>query len=360
MSEYNKKVYSMKKDIEVYCPVRKAKLEIGSEQLEEMNEFTKYILYLLGTGYNIERISDVLELGEFIVREEVEYIIKIGLATIDNNQYNLTELGNIYFNLMRFLEDIKDDINVNVNCFNGLIVDDYNDLVEMDKCKEEIYKLRVKIVKELYLNKNVSNSKDYFVRKFQQRIKLYLSEKEIEKLYVNVNFIRGDYFKEIYIDTAGIIEETYTELELLNNDMILVHSIIPFTLNISIKELDKYRYILPTLKKISDFQYDLISDVSYKFIYLEKEEIEINKLQSIFYYDVLTGQVTKCIGETVNSNAISNIRLDNFDKKVTISKEKINELLKENEWFNKYDFESSINELELKEYYEPTNLLNYL
>lgn len=355
------KKYLMNKGIIIYCPIRKATLKIGSEELDQMNEFTKYILYILGKKYTIDNISNILELSEYIIMEEVEYIIKIGLAIKKDGKFILTELGEKYYKLIEFLNIFKNSIKANVNCFNGLIYDDSKDLIEETNCNNEFYKLKIKIIKDLYKNKNISNSKEYFIKKYSYIINKYLSKEELEKVYVNVNFEEGDYYQEIYIDTASSIKNIYTEEEILTHDMVLVHPVIQFKFEIKIKKLDNYRYILPTLKKICEFQNDLLSATSYNLFDLEKEEEDINYSQETYYYDILTKDVSNSIGETVNLKEGSSIRIKNYEEeKVEISKKEIEKLFNNKPWFEINKIEINIHELEKKEYYEPINLIDFL
>ena len=143
--------------------------------------------------------------------------------------------------------------------------------------------------------------------------------------------------------------------------MVLVHPVIQFKFEIKIKKLDNYRYILPTLKKICEFQNDLLSATSYNLFDLEKEEEDINYSQETYYYDILTKDVSNSIGKTVNLKEGSSIRIKNYEEeKVEISKKEIEKLFNNKPWFEINKIEINIHELEKKEYYEPINLIDFL
>lgn len=58
----------------IYCPVNKARVSLYSDMLDDMGQFTKFILWSIGKRYSLEQIDEVIELGEYIIREELFYI----------------------------------------------------------------------------------------------------------------------------------------------------------------------------------------------------------------------------------------------------------------------------------------------
>lgn len=324
----DKKVkYSIKKPLKAYCPVMDVTLTIGSELLDQMGEFTRYILYLIGQGYTIEDINEIIELGEFIIHEEVDYIDKIGLIQQSEYGYILTEIGQKYFNLLFVLDELnKQGIKAQLNCFNGYIYDsDWNTLTYKE-CDDNYLKLRVKIIKELYQNRNPANSKEYILNKFSNMIKANLKEDEIEKLYVSLSYERSDKYKEIFIKEASSIKENQSELE--EADIIIVHNVIPFKIRAEFLELQEYRNVLSTLKNLKLFDFELISQKASNLLELEDEEKFINSInnQKIYYYDELTSEITEEIAQTFFAKEISTIRDINAKGDFKLSQEKLQEI----------------------------------
>lgn len=359
MEDELEKEYLLETPIKIYCPIMKAKLTVSCELLDQMSEFTRYILYLIGKGYEPYDINEILELGEFIIREEIDYITKIGLVVNTSEGYDLSEIGQSYFNILCVLEEInKDGISVDINCFNGIIMEPSQAVYDDKDCEEDIFKLRVKIIKELYQNRNPSNSREYILEKFNNIIYSNMSEEEVEKLYVTLSYERGSSYKLMYIDKVGSIIRNQDEK--IDYDMILVHEVIPFKLNIRILELEKYRNILSTLNNLDNFEKGLISDKSMQLLDLRIEEEFINLEQHKFYFDKLTKQVTEKIEVSYQDRRISTIRSDNERNEVHLSNNQIDELLEENDWYYKYGIETEIITYENLQYYEKIDSLDFI
>ncbi|WP_294185076.1 hypothetical protein [uncultured Clostridium sp.] len=298
MSEVNR--CKLKQKLNVYCPIMKAELYVNSTLIEQMGEFTQFILYSLGKGFNINDINKTIELDEYLIREEVFHLEKWGL--VENNKciYILTELGKSYFRVIEFVEYINNlSIEVQINCFNGDIMEDDGVIVSEDLCDDNIQKLRVDIVKELYQNKNCGNSKEFFVDRFESDIyeKFNLSEDEIESINVSLNYQKGNLYKLLYIDELDTIDMILNredgEREGANGevDISIVRQVVKLKISIENQQLEKYRYTLDTLKNINIFDSDLLSIKAKNIIEIWKEEQMLqNNLDNVFF-DTATKQL---------------------------------------------------------------------
>ncbi len=293
MNDRNNQRYKLKKSITVYCPMKKAKVVVESSNLDEMDEFTKYLIYTLGAEYDIQDISSIIELSEYIVRQEVNYLTKSGLVESEEGRYFLTELGESYYRLICFVKEYENEIKGVVNCYNGIISSDNVELIEasyLDNCS----KLKSKIIPELYLNKNVSNSKEFLLSALSSEIQQHLEEKEVEKLYAEVKLENGSYFRKVNIDSACSITED-DQFDKCDN-IVLEHRILVFKLRMKMKKLNNYRTVLRTLELLNNFDSSLLSDVANRLLLDQEVEKSINENQKFY-------QVIKFTDSVINYSA---------------------------------------------------------
>lgn len=283
----------LKQKLKVYCPIMKAGLCVNSTLIEQMGEFTQFILYSLGKGFNTNDINKTIELDEYLIREEVFHLEKWGLVENNKYCYILTELGKSYFKIIEFVECINNlSIEVQINCFNGDIMEDDGVIVSEDLCDDNIQKLRVDVVKELYQNKNCGNSKEFFVDRFESDIyeKFNLSEDEIDSINVSLNYKKGNLYKLLYIDELDTIDMILNREECKGEgangeaDISIVRQVVKLKINIKNQQLERYRYTLDTLKNINIFDSDLLSIKAKNIIELWKEEQMLqNNLDDVFF-----------------------------------------------------------------------------
>lgn len=304
MEQETEKFYKLASPIKIYCPVMDAQLHLGCELLDDMSEFTVYILYMIGSGYSVSEIKSIIELEDIVVYEELYYMSQIKLCELSEGRYKLTELGEKYYRILCLMDDINSsDTKAQINCFTGAIMDYDYQCIEENKCDNDVFKLKVKIVKELYQNKNPSNSKGYLIEKYNDIISDILSEEEMDKLYVTVSYERGSLYKIVYINRAKSIGIEDSDLKQDSCDIFLKHELIPFKLKYQNSCLDKYRTVLPTLKNLNLFESELVSEYSRDLLALEKEEKLLNSNSKLYYYDRLTGEILdKYFDVYVNNN----------------------------------------------------------
>lgn len=306
MEQKTEKIYYLDNPIKVYCPVMNAQLKLGCELLDDMSEFTVYILYMIGNGYSISDIKNVIELGDIVIYEELSYMVQIKLCKLTEGQYLLTELGQKYYDILCLLDTVNsNNTKIQINCFTGMVMDYDDECIDEGKCIEDIYKLRVKIVKELFQNKNPSNSKEYLLQKFNYLISERLDVDQVNKLYVNVSYERGSLYKPINIDIIKSIGADQEDIEPGKYDMLLEHELIPFKLKFQNSKLDKYRYVLSTLNNLNMFESELLSEKALDLLNIEVQERSLNNNSELYYFDRLTGEIFKKFIDNDKNNSMS-------------------------------------------------------
>lgn len=285
----------LKEKLRVYCPIMRAGMYINSTLIEQMGEFTQFILYSLGKGFNINDINRTIELGEYLIREEIFHLERWGLIESNGQAFILTELGKSYFKVMQFVEYVNNSsTEVQINCFNGIIMKDDGVVISEELCEDTIQKLKVDIVKELYQNKDYGNSKELFIDMFNYDIyeRFNLSEEEIDTISISLNYQKSIMYKVLYVDEIDPIDMEYSdEEEGEKADISIVRQIIKLKINIENLNLEKYRYTLETLRNICVFDDELLSEKAKDIIDLWKEEQIIQSNTKNIYFDTTNKQV---------------------------------------------------------------------
>lgn len=284
----------LKEKLKVYCPIMKANLYINSTLIEQMGDFTQFVLYSLGKGFTIDEINKTIELGEYLIREEIFHLEKWGLIESNQLSFELTELGKSYFKVIEFVEYVNNSsTNVQINCFNGIIMEDDGILINKDLCTDDVQRLRVEIVKELYQNKNYGNSKEFFINKFNSDIneKYDLSDDEIDSINVSINYQKGNLFKLFYLDHIDSVDMILNIEDAYEVDISIVRNIIKLKMKLENYKLDKYRYTLDTLKNINVFDSELLSPKAKNILAIWQEEQELQTNIKDVFYDTATNQI---------------------------------------------------------------------
>lgn len=271
-------------NMRVYCPVMKAILSINSTLIEQMGEFTQFVLYAIGRGFSVEDIDDTIELGEYLVREEIFHLEKWGLVVECGGNIKLTDLGERYFKSIELVDYINSScIQVQINCFNGFIMDYKGSLISRDLCEDKIQKLNINIVRELYQNKNCSNSREYFNENFEEIMvkKFKLSHDDIDTINVHLNYDSEILYKMMFVDLGDLDDNK-------NIDITLVRKEIKLKVDIENRNLGKYRYTADTLMKIGLFDDELLSQKSKDIIEMWKEERAVQNNLCDVYFDTAT------------------------------------------------------------------------
>lgn len=314
VNKFNK--YKLREKLKVYCPIMKANLNINSTLIEQMGEFTQFILYSLGKGFNIDDINRTIELGEYLIREEIFHLEKWRLIESNEQGIVLTELGKSYFKIIEFVEYINNlSTEVQINCFNGIIMEDDGVIVSEDLCEDSIQKLKVDIVKELYQNKNYGNSKEFFIDKFNFDIyeKFNLCEDEIDSINISLNYQKGNLYKLLCLDEIDTIDMIINKEEEVDEvDISIVRQIVKLKIKLENKHLEKYRYTLDTLKNINLFDSELLTQKAKNIIDIWQEEQALqNNIKDVFY-DTATKQLTTYFIKNSDDSKLYKLNIPRF------------------------------------------------
>lgn len=107
-----------KRTLELFCPVRRARIFCHSVLVDKLGGLTKFIVSSLYEGHSIEEISDLTRMGKTTITEEIDYLVRGGLLSDDGT--SLTALGRQYGELLKAFDELSDGIAASLNEFATL------------------------------------------------------------------------------------------------------------------------------------------------------------------------------------------------------------------------------------------------
>lgn len=343
----NIETVKLKKPIKVYCPIMNATLVINSKLLEQMSEFTQFILYSIGKGSLPKDIVKTVDLGTYIVEEEINYLIKIGLIYLENERYYLSEKGKEYYDVIKIIENIgEEDLKVQINCFNGQIISPIKEVKLNKDIEENIQKLKVKVVKELYQNRDFANSREYIFQKLGE----VFEENEninLDNIYITIDYERGDLNIPIYINDVNSIKniqnisnyheskskcnsEEITLEEDSEKNIQLKREILQIEVEVTYEELEKYKNTLTTLQNLLLFDQELLSDKSKYLLDLWERQKNIKK---IIYFDTVTNEILPIKPDANYNQELYTITIDKQYTINDIDLYSLEQILMKEEWY---------------------------
>jgi len=286
-------------DISFACPVTRVKLSIGSEILDSAGAFTKFIISTVAEDYSVSKIDTIIDLGETIIEEELEYLKIIGFVkpkdlpdnagfeNIQNtNNYDLTEKGKDFYKLLSAVENFNEtEKQVFIEHISGQIVDTKPisaDCKNLPKIEMQSY-----IQKKLFYNKNYANSKEIVLDCLSDE---ELSDEKKESIYtiLEFNIAENDFF------CFSISEEdlkNYHNTRNENKMIVFERDLFKIEYTLSDERLVNYRNVIDTLFKINKFDYELLSQKAIDLLECYENEQNKNKNVKPVYYDNFTGEL---------------------------------------------------------------------
>ena len=277
----------MSKNMEFFVPVYKAAILCHSEMLDNLNDFTKFVLWNIGKKKTVKRVNDTIMLGETIIEEEINYMQKSGLLnSLDYMQ--LTELGKEYFSLMECFDVLgKDGFPCVIELVKGkLVLGEDIKLYAKEDLPENSVLCEKNTLDILMGNDNYENSLE-LAR--EQIIRNELLEKQyIDNIYTTLKIDKSDKLKDFYakciIKENGPMQEykkdVYTTLGI---------PIGIYTYKKYYTDIDQYRTVLPTLKQIKNYDERLLSNSGIKMV--EDYEKESSETPIVNYVNLYSGEI---------------------------------------------------------------------
>ena len=250
--------------LDLYCPVFPAQIFCRSVLIDKLGDLTKFVLSSLYNGHSVKDISDLTQMNETGIQEELNYLIQGGLVATDKKA--LTELGLQYGKLLELFDRFSGGISVIFNAFANIF-----EHVEEDKYflnVENDYILPSNYLPLLTKNSNYSNSLDIAYEQLETDLPFY---REIKKsLYTIVKIDKQKcFYKKITITN---FESRYGYKK---ENEACVKIAIPCeraTYKARYSWIDPYREDLPIIEQISNG--NLLSNEAKLILRAYKEENE--------------------------------------------------------------------------------------
>lgn len=93
--------------ISVFCPMNTVTIYVASERIDDLGQFTKFILWAISNRYSVEEISNTVALGNTVVEEEIAYLQRIGFVNNSGSKYLISETGQKYLDLISSIENFN-------------------------------------------------------------------------------------------------------------------------------------------------------------------------------------------------------------------------------------------------------------
>lgn len=298
--------------LKLFCPVIKAKININSGMLDDIGQFTKFILWAIGKGYSLNEIDQVIELGEYLILEEVVYLCKIGFVIDNNNSYSLTENGLTYLKLIDTVENVNTlGISVHINCFTGEVQKFNEHYYNIDDINGKIQKLPEIVSKQFFYNKNYANSREFVFKNYTELFQ-DLNEVHKESIYIEIKIDKGTKYVIYELSEAPSVEFDYCNETITGPALLFKRAIQKFSYNYKDERLENYRNVLSTLSMIKKFDKELLSLKSLNMILWENEEREINKGNTVICVDAYKGEIVSSITNNYEKQRITIVQLPEY------------------------------------------------
>lgn len=278
-------------NLQIYCPVIRGKIHINSGMLDDIGQFTKFILWAIGNGYKLVEIDQIIELGEYVILEEVNYLCKIGFIIEGESTYSLSENGMTYLKLIETLDYINSlELCININCFTGE-VQKYNELnYDKDALEEDVQKLPEMISRQFFYNKNYANSREFIIQNYPELFQ-DLSEVHKDSIHIEIECDKETKYVIYNLTEIPSADWDFSNEPTRGSTLLLKRSIQNFSYNISDERLENYKNVLSTLAMIEKFDKELLSSKSIDIIHWDDEEKKINKGKTVLCVDACKGEI---------------------------------------------------------------------
>lgn len=312
-----------------FCPVIKSKLTVQSEMLDEVGQFTKFILWSLSEGYTINDIDMTIELGDFVVIEEINYLCNIGFLIDSGERYTLTENGKMYLSLIKTVEYVNTlELNVLINCYTGE-VQKYNGVIFCkDSITAEYQKLPEAVSRQFFYNLNYSNSREFLFNNYENLFN-ELNESQIKSINVGLICEKEIHYIKYTLEEIPSISIDYSSM--LNGApcLLLSRSYLKNNYKIFDERIENYRNVIPTLMMIDKFENGLLSDKALDFISYYNEEKQLNQEELVFFLDMYSGETVDSVVNNIAKHIKVAVQLPEYhfeikDEHIT-NKVKIND-----------------------------------
>lgn len=168
--------------ISVFCPMNTVTIYVASERIDDLGQFTKFILWAISNRYSVEEISNTVALGNTVVEEEIAYLQRIGFVNNSGSKYLISETGQKYLDLISSIENFNNmQAKAYLNCVTGNI-SSFN-----SKIKTQIPEnatILPQLINLLYKTETISRFKNLLLQIFLNFFHIYVPNLSIHFIFI--------------------------------------------------------------------------------------------------------------------------------------------------------------------------------
>lgn len=278
------------------CPILAVKFKVGSELLDEAGRFTRFVLQALASGYTAHDINATIEVGEYQVLEEINYLCKTGFASESSPGYALSEKGLAYVHLIEAVEKINALPPVAaVNCFSGA-VQAAAVCFPKEKIDNGALFLPDSVNKQLFYNKNYGNAREFVLEQYSEFF-TDLDESLTESIYVQISSVDIGNVRYLLYELNEVPAADYeVPPESAGEKLVYIdRNIERIFYMLQDERLEKYRNALDSLDSFRHFDKELLTPKALSLLALADMEKEVNKNPSFVLVDSHRNEVIRSI-----------------------------------------------------------------
>ena len=107
----------------VYVPAVRVTIHGRSRILEHLGEFARFLLWHIGSGYNMGGLEDLIMLPHHVIQEDLDWLQEYSMIGGEAPDYCLLPLGEEYYEVIRYLETReKEGIPAVVDLYTGNVM----------------------------------------------------------------------------------------------------------------------------------------------------------------------------------------------------------------------------------------------
>ena len=273
--------------LRVFCPINKITIWANSDRLDDLGQFSKFILWAINQKYTITEISETVSLGDIIIHEEISYLLSIGFILETADGFVLSETGKGYLSLLSSIEIFNaQQQTAQINRFSGLISkSNANATAYID---ENSICLPTKINRYIVQNRDYKPLQEFALVNYSS-IFSHLRPEFLESIYFSLSLSQQD--EQLYQEYILPSIPSFTEEYPINDETMIVlkRCVQCLYFHYNDNRLIEHRNVLSTLDLLYKYDSSLLSERSLQLLEIAKEE-KITNLNAVpIYYDASTG-----------------------------------------------------------------------
>lgn len=276
-------------NISVYCPITSVLIYVGSDRVDDLGQFTKFVLWAISNKHSISEISDAVSLGDIVVEDEVSYLSRIGFILDTETGFEITETGQGYLDLIASVDEFNNlHSKAHLNCFTGG-VGRPNPTATINT-PETAFCLPEKISRFIIQNRNYQPLQEFARSEYTDYFS-HLRPEFLNSLYFYLypSDAGEPLFQEYFLSNPPDINDKFSSSD--GTMVTLSRNIVCLHFAYEDDRLLRYRTVIDTLERLSIFDSSLLSTTAVKLLEYARDEQSVNINATPLYIDTSTGNI---------------------------------------------------------------------